>query len=511
MSTELNPNIKGIDPENKIVKTLTELQCTIIEVVAEGFENPTFQDKLENPDTDVKIHFQMPNEYCANIVGRFWDPEFESRLRIEYWVDGHHELMDWAEIGVDYDTLEEALFEMLKEMMGIVDSLQDDNVLEESANGIELYTKDGALKAKALTTKVVSSKTRNKLSDLETKDAVKDLTPSQKKAVKGIVANLVAKGQLGEINKEFNTEPDIVFKANGDAVINPDGDKSAYKLSANEIEKYECRNRKGWSVMERNKRRSLKEASTVSWNNFAPYTQIYDKDDALENACNVYINDMMEALQGVIKDTFVDNPKKGIIDIIDTNCEDVIIEIEFGAANKNGKKVFAFSVEYIGLDPADIYDLEDNTVEDIVSAIRQVSCLDDDEETTDGPATTWVDEPQDEFLSFTDIKEPSRNDELVKDKYVPMLVQQLQDRLEGSGFGVYPDGAVIYIDDEGFGKGQGQTVVVISFGSTVEKTWGFNVEFVGREPDDIYGVGDYSIRDIAEIITNEMLLEGDEA
>lgn len=111
----------------------------------------------------------------------------------------------------------------------------------KESEGVELYPEGGKLKAKAITKKVVSSKTKNKLSDLEVEDATRDLSPKERKATKAIIKDLKAKGKLKDISDEFDIDPkpDLTFKANGDVMITPDSGKKSYTIPEKEVEKFE--------------------------------------------------------------------------------------------------------------------------------------------------------------------------------------------------------------------------------------------------------------------------------
>lgn len=111
----------------------------------------------------------------------------------------------------------------------------------KESEGVEIYPEDGKLKAKAITKKVVSNKTKNKLSDLEVKDATRDLSPKEKKATKAVIKDLKAKGKLKDISDEFDVDPkpDLTFKANGDVEVTPDSGKKSYTIPEKEVEKFE--------------------------------------------------------------------------------------------------------------------------------------------------------------------------------------------------------------------------------------------------------------------------------
>lgn len=113
--------------------------------------------------------------------------------------------------------------------------------LLETETGIELYPKDGTLKATAITDKVVSSKTKNKLSDLKTVTSTENLKPVQLKQTKQVVKALKAKGKLTDISKEYDIEPrpDIQFKADGSALITPDNGKASFVIPDSELEKFQ--------------------------------------------------------------------------------------------------------------------------------------------------------------------------------------------------------------------------------------------------------------------------------
>lgn len=113
--------------------------------------------------------------------------------------------------------------------------------LLETETGIELYPKDGTLKATAITDKVVSNKTKNKLSDLKTVTSTENLKPVQLKQTKQVVKALKAKGKLTDISKEYDIEPrpDIQFKADGSALITPDNGKASFVIPDSELEKFQ--------------------------------------------------------------------------------------------------------------------------------------------------------------------------------------------------------------------------------------------------------------------------------
>ena len=111
----------------------------------------------------------------------------------------------------------------------------------KESGGVELYPEGGKLKARAITKKVVSSKTKNKLSDLEVEDATRDLSPKERKATKAVIKDLKAKGKLKDISDEFDIDPkpDLTFKANGDVMVTPDSGKKSYTIPEKEVEKFE--------------------------------------------------------------------------------------------------------------------------------------------------------------------------------------------------------------------------------------------------------------------------------
>lgn len=113
--------------------------------------------------------------------------------------------------------------------------------LLETETGVELYPKDGTLKATAITDKVVSSRTKNKLSDLKTVTSTENLKPVQLKQTKQVVKALKAKGKLTDISKDYDIEPrpDIQFKADGSALITPDNGKASFIIPDSELEKFQ--------------------------------------------------------------------------------------------------------------------------------------------------------------------------------------------------------------------------------------------------------------------------------
>lgn len=112
-----------------------------------------------------------------------------------------------------------------------------DRILSETR--IEIYPKDGKLKAVGVTDKVVSHRTRDKSSDLETKEVTVPLGPTQKQAANEVLKFLKDTGRLGDISKTYNTnpKPDITFNVNGDATITPDNKtKKPYTIPAEKLE-----------------------------------------------------------------------------------------------------------------------------------------------------------------------------------------------------------------------------------------------------------------------------------
>ena len=112
-----------------------------------------------------------------------------------------------------------------------------DRILNETQ--IEIYPKDGKLKAVGVTDKIVSHKTRDKKSDLDTKQVTVPLGPTQKQATNEVLEFLKDTGKLGDISKTYNTnpEPDITFNVNGDAKITPDDKtKSPYVIPAEKLD-----------------------------------------------------------------------------------------------------------------------------------------------------------------------------------------------------------------------------------------------------------------------------------
>lgn len=112
-----------------------------------------------------------------------------------------------------------------------------DRILNETQ--IEIYPKDGKLKAVGVTDKIVSHKTRDKKSDLDTKQVTVPLGPIQKQATNEVLEFLKDTGKLGDISKTYNTnpEPDITFNVNGDAKITPDDKtKKPYVIPAEKLD-----------------------------------------------------------------------------------------------------------------------------------------------------------------------------------------------------------------------------------------------------------------------------------
>lgn len=112
-----------------------------------------------------------------------------------------------------------------------------DRILNETR--IEIYPKDGKLKAVGVTDKVVSHRTRDKSSDLETKETTASLGPTQKQAANEVLKFLKDTGRLGDISKTYNTNPapDITFNVNGDATITPDDKaKRPYTIPAEKLD-----------------------------------------------------------------------------------------------------------------------------------------------------------------------------------------------------------------------------------------------------------------------------------
>lgn len=235
--------------KDEIIRILKECGCANIEVydVNTATKDPIVRHAMIGAfgENTQSVHFLLPWGTGACIYGLLNANILTTEsVVLNYHIDQGEDLEEYVEYGIDYDTMEETVTFIVEDLTRMTVMLdEDDEVLTESTAGIELYTDKGALKAKALGTKVTSNKTRNKLSDLNTTSDVKELTPAQRQSIKGVVNTLSADNKLNDINKEFNNEPDIVFKANGDAVIYPDNGKAPYRLDADEIEKNESRKR----------------------------------------------------------------------------------------------------------------------------------------------------------------------------------------------------------------------------------------------------------------------------
>lgn len=170
----------------------------------------------------------------ANIVA-----DLENEPYFYHWADEIEEMEDDEGKDDAQQEYDDKLDEIAEEVYQKVQSLKKES-LDES-EGVEVYPEDGKLKAVRITKDIVSSKTKNKLSDLKTKDSMKKPTPLQAKATRAILKDLKSKGKLSDISKSFDIDPkpDITFKANGDAVVTPDKGKKSYEIPAKEVEKFE--------------------------------------------------------------------------------------------------------------------------------------------------------------------------------------------------------------------------------------------------------------------------------
>ena len=106
---------------------------------------------------------------------------------------------------------------------------------------IEVFPQNGKLQARGIGDKVVSSKTHNKMSGLDTQATTLPLGRNQLAGTKAVIAYLKSKNKLNDIANEFDTDPrpDITFNPTGDAIITPDGGNGKpYTIPAAEIEPF---------------------------------------------------------------------------------------------------------------------------------------------------------------------------------------------------------------------------------------------------------------------------------
>jgi len=106
---------------------------------------------------------------------------------------------------------------------------------------IEVFPQNGKLQARGIGDKVVSSKTHNKMSGLDTQATTLPLGRNQLAGTKAVIAYLKSKNRLNDIANEFDTDPrpDITFNPTGDAIITPDGGNGKpYTIPAAEIEPF---------------------------------------------------------------------------------------------------------------------------------------------------------------------------------------------------------------------------------------------------------------------------------
>lgn len=114
-----------------------------------------------------------------------------------------------------------------------------DKILNEAQ--IEVFPQNGKLQARGVGEKVVSNKTHNKLSGLDTQETTMPLTKTQLDGTKAVIAYLKSKNKLNDISAQFDTDPrpDIAFNGAGDAIITPDGGKGhPYQIPAEELEPF---------------------------------------------------------------------------------------------------------------------------------------------------------------------------------------------------------------------------------------------------------------------------------
>lgn len=114
-----------------------------------------------------------------------------------------------------------------------------ESILNEAQ--IEVFPQNGKLQARGVGEKVVSNKTHNKLSGLDTQETTMPLTKTQLDGTKAVIAYLKSKNKLNDISAQFDTDPrpDIAFNGAGDAIITPDGGKGhPYQIPAEELEPF---------------------------------------------------------------------------------------------------------------------------------------------------------------------------------------------------------------------------------------------------------------------------------
>ena len=183
------------------------------------FGNPLSEEDLQKKSREAHEKFEM---YCnASLKGQLdkvenkpYEPSFDYSNPSEVFKQfGENTKMD-----------KEQLFESL---------------LNETQ--IEVFPQNGKLQARGIGDKVVSSKTHNKMSGLDTQATTLPLGRNQLAGTKAVIAYLKSKNKLNDIANEFDTDPrpDITFNPTGDAIITPDGGNGRpYTIPAAEIEPF---------------------------------------------------------------------------------------------------------------------------------------------------------------------------------------------------------------------------------------------------------------------------------
>lgn len=183
------------------------------------FDNPLSEEDLQKKSREAHEKFEM---YCnAALKGKLdktetkpYEPSFDYSNPSEVFKQfGENTKMD-----------KEQFFESL---------------LNETQ--IEVFPQNGKLQARGIGDKVVSSKTHNKMSGLDTQATTLPLGRNQLAGTKAVIAYLKSKNKLNDIANEFDTDPrpDITFNPTGDAIITPDGGNGKpYTIPAAEIEPF---------------------------------------------------------------------------------------------------------------------------------------------------------------------------------------------------------------------------------------------------------------------------------
>ena len=188
------------------------------------------------PD-NFKIEWRDPDDkYCSQgfADGEFGTPKFEEYGIAKMGVlRGSAKTLEVMPFGMTIpgETIEENT-KMNKEQLF-------ESILNETQ--IEVFPQDGKLQARGIGDKVVSSKTHNKMSGLDTQTTTLPLGRNQLAGTKAVIAYLKSKNKLNDIANEFDTDPrpDITFNPTGDAVITPDGGNGKpYTIPAAEIEPF---------------------------------------------------------------------------------------------------------------------------------------------------------------------------------------------------------------------------------------------------------------------------------